>query len=81
MREHKDYKPAAKLNPSQGYTWDDILGLDAESEESSELLIKDLYSLADDVIAGLRKTVEGPEGSQIMRRHTDLLGLLTSSRQ
>ncbi|KIP02123.1 hypothetical protein PHLGIDRAFT_122743 [Phlebiopsis gigantea 11061_1 CR5-6] len=77
MKDNPDYKPAAELN--NGCTWDDVRTLDADPTDRSALLVSDLYSSASDIIAGLDKIVLESPNAQITRRHTDLLGQLTSS--
>ena len=79
MERNPDYKPAAELN--NGYTWDDIraLRLDTYPREKSALFVEDLYSSAMDILAGLQRITEGPEESQITRRHTNVLDRFASS--
>ena len=79
MEKHPHYQPAAEFNHDIGHTWANIRALDADSA----LFVKDLYSSASDIIDGLKEIIfeSVSENSQIMRRHTDLLGQLAISCQ
>ena len=81
MKESPEYVPAAQLNEDLKLTWQDIKTWNEApvDSEASSIIIKDLYSSASDIIAGLRAILSVPQELQITRRNTDVLGQLASS--